>query len=121
MNKHYYCVSFKYAGPKVGVLGDTPADRKASRACMRACDAAIELLSSIPGVRAKHAYGFPDGSCYQYVLTALGHDELSCEMAGRLKKPLLYVDVINKVSARSNPWKCYHKTLASYMRSKDGK
>jgi hypothetical protein len=79
---NYFNVSFSYQGPTVNIIGEDEFSDRASDAVQKADHIVTDKLKGA-GVKFKHAYAWPDGSLYKYVMTdlAVAGDPATAEQA----------------------------------------
>jgi hypothetical protein len=82
-----YQVQFQYPGPY-----GWPEDVDASQAYFKAEAIVLAALKKLR-LEQKHAYGFPDGSMYKYVITDLPQAELEKILKEELTAPNIFVKI----------------------------
>jgi len=113
----YFNVSFSYQGPCVNIIGEDEASNRASDACQKADHIVTDTLKGA-SVRFKHAYAWPDGSLYKYVMTDLDQPELRQQLNKLFENSEVSISTIYESKPEDDPWKCGIKTVAEYFEEK---
>ena len=105
----YYMIDFGYDGP----IGDCE-DIDASKANCDA-DKKVHVAAKALGFNMLHAYSWPDGSLYKYMMSDLSIQELKAAFDSQLNDSGVSANSITERHADEDPYKAYYKTLKEYF------